>query len=426
MIDSRIENVLSPETLGTIEQAKSSFSHAKPFRHVALKNFLSTPFLSHILHEFPNPESTKTLRDAMGHSSRKHVVQNITEIGPTFRDWDKFLSSSAFIKYLEKVSGIPGLIHDPEYHGAGTHNNFDGQGMLTHIDFNLHPSSGYHRRLNLIVYLNDEWEENWGGHLELHKDPWDPDNDWHVSYPPTINNAVLFETNEVSWHGFNTVRLPSDKKCVSRKSLTVYYYTKERPNCEIAPKHSSIFAPRMLPSTIRPNEPITDSQFSELEDMLVRNVKHIRGIYAFNENLLKQIEGYKRKLKQFENHMVLRTVGQAIQKGSAKGISADSKLIGILAATFKPMAPISAIKIHLRVPDFVETNSFYASVNGVIQHLHADKPDAYCIFIHLDIDCTEEIVIGLSCKRLISPNEANGSPDIQRFGAVVNYIEFVS
>lgn len=426
MIDSKIEDVLSSDTLTTVEEARSSFLHAEPFRHVAFKNFLSNRFLSQILEEFPDPDSTENLKNNFGQSSRKHVVQNITEIGPVFQSWDAFLSSSDFIGYLESVSGIHGLIHDPEYHGAGTHNNFDGQGMLTHIDFNLHPSTGYHRRLNLIIYLNDEWEESWGGHLELHKDPWDPKTDWHVSYAPKMNHAVLFETNEISWHGFNIVRLPAEKKNISRKSLTVYYYTKERPEAEIAPKHSSIFAPRLMPPHIKSGEKITQNQYLELEDMLVRNMKHIRGIYAFNENLLMQIEGYKRKLKQYESHLVLRTVGQAIQTGGAKGVSADGKLIDVLTAVFSPISPISAVKIHLRVPDFVGANSFQVSINGASYNLQADKPDVYAILCPLNAECSEQITVEVSCERLISPNEVDGSPDKQCFGAIVNYIEFIS
>ncbi|MEP6390689.1 MAG: 2OG-Fe(II) oxygenase [Halioglobus sp.] len=335
------------------------------------------------------------------------------------------MKSKDFIQYLEEVSGIRSLIHDPEYHGAGTHNNFDGQGMLTHIDFNHHPSTGYHRRLNLIIYLNDEWDESWGGHLELHKDPWDPENDWHVSYPPIINNAVLFETNEVSWHGFNIIRLPEGKKNLSRKSLTVYYYTKERPENEVAPKHSSIFAPRLMPPSIKPGELITNEQFLELEDMLTRNVKHIRGIYGFRENLLMQIEGYKRKIRQYESHLVLRTVGQAIQVGGAKGISADGKLLDTLQAVFRPLGSVSAIKIHLRVPEFIGANAFDVSVNGESFALHADEPGVHAILCCLHAECTKEITISVACGRLISPNEVNGSPDKQCFGAIINYVEFI-
>src|SRR5438270_7735672 len=63
---------------------------------------------------------------------------------------------------MSELTGIPGLLYDPEYHGAGTHDNHDGQGMDPHVDFNLHRSTGYHRRINAIIYLNGSWDPKWG------------------------------------------------------------------------------------------------------------------------------------------------------------------------------------------------------------------------------------------------------------------------
>ena len=215
-----MENIINPAHLKNTAAIADSFKNAFPFKHVLLENFLDASFLDAIRKEFPNPPPPAELKNEFGTRSLKHAVQDIRDLGETFRAWDKLLSSERFINWLSAITGIEGLLYDPEYHGAGTHNNMHGQSMNVHIDFNYHRTTGYHRRLNLIVYITEEWEHDWGGSLELHKNPWNPETDEWVTYPSFGNNAVFFETNEISWHGFEEVTLPEDKRHLSRKSLT--------------------------------------------------------------------------------------------------------------------------------------------------------------------------------------------------------------
>ena len=124
------------------------------------------------------------MRGEVGEKCRKFVCHDVRSIGPTYRLVDDYVSSPEFARVMERVTGIQNLLYDPGYHGGGTHDNLPGQGMLAHVDFNLHHTTGYHRRCNAIIYLNKEWNEQWGGNLELHTDPWDFENDQIVSYPP--------------------------------------------------------------------------------------------------------------------------------------------------------------------------------------------------------------------------------------------------
>ena len=102
---------------------------------------------------------------------------------------------------------------DLAYFGGGTHENLQGQDLDAHIDFNYHPLTRQHRRLNLIIYLNEQWQDEWGGSLQLHRDPTlPPQSDEIVTVTPLLNRCVIFETSERSWHGFRRIDLPADRQ----------------------------------------------------------------------------------------------------------------------------------------------------------------------------------------------------------------------
>jgi hypothetical protein len=185
------------------------------------------------------------------------------------------------------------LLYDPEYHGAGTHDNLSGQGMEVHVDFNLHRTTGHHRRINAIVYLNKEWCEEWGGCLELHTNPWDFENDKFISYPPLFNHCVLFETNEISWHGFKKIQSPDGVE-LSRKSFTIYMYTEDRPEEEIAPKHGTIYVPEGTPKHFRPGYTLTEDDIRLLTQQFKRRNAYLKGMYGRESRLLVQLENLKR------------------------------------------------------------------------------------------------------------------------------------
>jgi hypothetical protein len=123
----------------------------------------------------------------------------LSALGPADKQFDALMRDADFLKRV-----------DPDCVGGGTYENLDGQELDVHVDFNYHPKTFQHRRLNLILLLNKEWEESWGGALQLCADPWNPAE--AVRILPLANRAVLFETTEHSWHGFSPIALPLDKK----------------------------------------------------------------------------------------------------------------------------------------------------------------------------------------------------------------------
>ena len=136
----------------------------------------------------------------------------------------------------------------------------------------------------MILFLNQEWDHHWGGILDFHSDPWDPDTDQVRSVPPAFNRCVLFETNEYSWHGFRRIVLPEDKRHVSRQTIAVYFYTRERPPEETAPDHSTVYVPRPMPPYIQPGHTLSEDDYSNLRTLYMRPIHQIKFLYDLLAN----------------------------------------------------------------------------------------------------------------------------------------------
>jgi hypothetical protein len=173
-----------------------------------------------------------------------------------------------YLDAMSQMLGIPGLLFDPAMYGGGTHENLEGQELDPHIDFNYDPIRRLHRRINLLIYLNKEWDLSWGGGIELHSDPRDWSGDQVKTFNCTFNRCVIFETNEHSWHGFPRISLPPDKKHLSRKCISVYLYTKKRPTEEIAPPHGTFYVQRPLPTRFTSGYTLAQADAEELKRLL--------------------------------------------------------------------------------------------------------------------------------------------------------------
>src|SRR5438067_13793650 len=192
--------ILHDAMTSNIAELRRRFAEAKPFPHVLIENFFAADVVSDLIRQFPVPDPTKMVNE-FGRGSKKFARHDVRNIGPVYAELDDYIRSPKFAALMSALTGIPGLLYDPEYHGAGTHDNHDGQGMDPHVDFNLHRSTGYHRRINAIIYLNESWDPKWGGNLELHKNPWDPEGDEIIAFPPFKKSlrAVRDERVFLAW-----------------------------------------------------------------------------------------------------------------------------------------------------------------------------------------------------------------------------------
>lgn len=269
---------LSASAIEGADARNAEFTGAAPFRHCVLDGFLDDAFARRLLGEFPDFERGNALNED-GVIGGKSTIERIATLGGAFGELDACVQSPAFLALLSRITGVPDLLYDPYYFGGGTHENRHGQSLDSHVDFNYHPLTGWHRRLNLIVYLNPEWHADWGGALELHRDPRDPSQDEVVRIAPTFNRCVVFETTEHSWHGFGRIVLPDDRQGLGRKSVALYFYTRERPAAETAPAHSTVYVDRPLPGHLRPGHTLTEGDHAELLELLARRDRHAHRLY---------------------------------------------------------------------------------------------------------------------------------------------------
>lgn len=273
----RLADFLAPAVLDHCDALAQRFAPRDPFRHVVIDGFLQAGFAQRLLDAFP-PFARGDARNEDGEIGGKSVVERIDRLGGPWPELDALARSPEFLALVGRITGIDALLYDPWYFGGGTHDNRHGQELDPHVDFNRHPVEGWHRRLNLIVYLNPGWQPQWGGALELHSDPRAPD-DRVLTVDPLHNRCVIFETTETSWHGFARIDQPPAQRAFGRRSVALYYYTRERPAGETAPTHSTIYVDRPLPQHLRAGHVLSEADVEALQVLLARRDQHNERLY---------------------------------------------------------------------------------------------------------------------------------------------------
>ena len=290
-------HILNDTTRRATQSLAERFNSALPFRHVVIDDFFDPEFCQSLLDLFPsfNP---KHARDENGNIGRKATFDDIRKLGPAYITLDTVIQSPEFLQWLGLLTGIDSLRYDPDYFGGGTHENRHGQDLDPHVDFNKHPLTGQHRRLNLIVYLNHEWHEEWGGSLELHEDPrLEPSQNQIKTVTPLFNRCVIFETTFWSWHGFECLKLPQgDNDERSRKSVALYFYSEERPEAEQTKPHSTIYVERPLPAHIKAGVTLSETDYQHIKVLLARRDQHLQRLYTNISELTARTEGLENLL----------------------------------------------------------------------------------------------------------------------------------
>lgn len=217
---------------------KSKFQSQKPFRFVMFEDFFDNDVAELIHQNFPSIADGKW--DGTTYLDQKNKFQKTNfEKNSILDQLFKAFNSEEFLNWLQKLTDFDEhLKGDSELFGGGLHQSINGAHLNVHVDYNYHPKTKYHRRLNVLVYMNQDWKEEYEGHLELW-DFTDSKKNQLGKFAPNFNRCVIFETNEISFHGHpKPLKTPEG---VNRKSLALYYYTETRPESEISGEHNTIY-----------------------------------------------------------------------------------------------------------------------------------------------------------------------------------------
>ena len=220
------------------ESFRTSYQSKIPFKYIVIDDVIKEKIAHKIHDEYPkviDGEWDGATYIDQQKKFQKTVFKKNSIIQSVFDE----LNSEAFLGWLNYITDMEEpLIADPELIGGGLHQSINGAFLNIHVDFNFHPKTKLHRRLNVLIYMNIDWKDEYEGHLEL----WEIDDgnkNLLEIISPKFNRLVLFETNEISFHGHpKPLKIPAD---VSRKSLATYYYTKKRPASENADEHNTIY-----------------------------------------------------------------------------------------------------------------------------------------------------------------------------------------
>lgn len=223
-----------------IENFKKEVENAPEFPHFCIDNFLKDDFAEQVYNSFPDYSHTRMIgREFTGAKEKSKVQVTDSSFFPEpIKKLNDLLAAPEFMEMLRYVFDMPTLEADPKLIGGGIHQTNSGGRLDVHIDFNLLKDRNLHRRLNLLLYFNKDWKEEYGGYLDL----WDKDVKNRIGYfQPKFNRLCGFVTNKISYHGVTPLKCPPE---VVRQSFATYYYTQDAPQDWDGTSHSTIFKPR--------------------------------------------------------------------------------------------------------------------------------------------------------------------------------------
>lgn len=245
------------------DSLSNEYKNADPFPNIYIDDFFKVEELNKVIEEFPDLDKIKSVKFNNAYE-KKLASEGEYLFGNETLKLMHFLNSQPMLEFLERLTGIKNLIPDPLFVGGGHHEIKPGGFLKIHADFNFHPKYNLDRRINLLLYLNKDWEEEYGGHFEL----WDTNMQGSVKkILPLFNRIAMFSTTSNSYHGHpNPLNCPNDR---SRRSLALYYYTNGRDDGNLSNEHSTLFKQR-------PNsDDSKDNDGTSFQSNIKKNIKKI-------------------------------------------------------------------------------------------------------------------------------------------------------
>ena len=222
-----------------INNLTTNMLNEDPFPYIVIDNFLPNHIAKRLSNEFPAYDD-EIWFDYNNRIEHKRLLSDWRKFPETTYQIFSFFNSKWMLNTLSNLINSP-LVEDQGLHGGGWHIHSNGGKLNPHLDYSIHPMLKMQRKLNLIVYLSEDWNKEYGGHFGL----WDQHptelraNNLVKEIEIKFNRAVLFDTTKKSWHGLSRkVKCPEG---IYRKSLATYYLREPNPNTN--PRSRALFSP---------------------------------------------------------------------------------------------------------------------------------------------------------------------------------------
>lgn len=207
-----------------LDSLSKKYQAANPYPHIVLENFLNPDVVNECADEFNTLAQSDGWINYTHYNEKKKGLNKFDMLPATIQHTITELNSPQFLEFLSSLTGIKDLKKDDSLEGGGIHQSGRGGFLNVHADFTVHPHHHkWQRRINVLVYLNKDWQEEWGGKLEL----WDRKmKACEEKVLPIFNRCVIFNTDADSYHGHpEPTTCPEDRH---RRSIALYYYTEEK------------------------------------------------------------------------------------------------------------------------------------------------------------------------------------------------------
>jgi Rps23 Pro-64 3,4-dihydroxylase Tpa1-like proline 4-hydroxylase len=202
---------------------------AVPFPHLVIDNFLDKDFAASLEDECREAATNVNASNDFTQKG-KLALNDWALMQPLMEKACSFFNSGRFVTIMEEITGIKALIPDPHLEGGGLHRTERGGFLKMHTDFNFNKRLNLHRRINVLYYLNSNYQDDWNGKLKLSLTPAREKASQMTAIAPIFNRLVIFNTNDKTFHGHPEPHLfPSD---TPRTSLAFYYYSNKKPISE--------------------------------------------------------------------------------------------------------------------------------------------------------------------------------------------------
>ena len=256
-----------------LPELNKKYEKADPYPHIVIENFLNPETLEECIREFDTLNETDGWINYVHFNEKKRGLNKLELLPKSIQRTIQELSSPEFLQFLSDLTGIKNLQKDDHLEGGGIHQSTLGGYLNIHADFTVHPHHRHwQRRINLLVYLNKDWKEEWGGKLEL----WDKEMKGCVqSILPVFNKCVIFNTDPDSYHGHpEPMTCPEDR---FRRSIALYYYTIEKNPLKRATHYVA-----------RPED--KDKRFMvNLDNRMIATYTWIKGLLGANDKFISNV-----------------------------------------------------------------------------------------------------------------------------------------